>query len=352
MQIELIQPEQLTDAHLAAWRRLCAKRSPYFHPRFTQLVAQVRDDVRVAIMRDGDRIVGCFPHEQRRGIGRPVGGKLSDYHGVIAEPNAPIDALELLRGCGLTAWTFDHLPADQTAFAVYAAAHDESPILDLSRGYDAYEAARIARGGKQLRETHRRERKLTREHGAFRFVQHSDDPVALDQLLSWKAEQCRASSVPDFLALGWTRRLIELIHAQRDPEFAGQLSALYVNDRLIAAHFAMTTPHVWHSWFPAYDPAFAPYSPGLILLLAMARSAAQQGVQYIDLGKGMSTYKQSMMTGSIPLCEGAAELPSLATSARHARRAAEAWIRRSPLRTPARWVNRMIAPIEKRKQFQ
>jgi CelD/BcsL family acetyltransferase involved in cellulose biosynthesis len=352
MQIELIQPDQLTDAHIEAWLRLCAKQSPYFHPRLTQLVGQVRDDARVAVLRDGDRIVGFFPHEQRRGVGRPIGGKLSDYHGIIAEPHTPIDPLELLRACRLTAWTFDHLPTDQTAFAPYAAVRDESPILDLSRGYDAYEADRIARGGKQLRETLRRERKLTREHGAFRFVQHADDPAVLDQLLSWKADQCRASFVPDFLALDWTRRLIRLIHAQRDADFAGQLSALYVNDRLIAAHFAMATSTVWHSWFPAYDPAFAPYSPGLILLLAMARTAAACGVQHIDLGKGMSTYKQSLMTGSLPLCEGVVELPSLATSARHARRAAEAWIRRSPLRTPARWVNRMIAPIEKRKQFQ
>jgi len=167
-----------------------------------------------------------------------------------------------------------------------------------------------------------------------------------------KANSDHAVNVADFFAIDWPHRLVQLIHAERAPDFAGQLSALYIGDTLLAAHFAMVTPHIWHSWFPAYDPRFAAYSPGHILLINMARAAAKRGVQHIDLGKGMSTYKKAVMTDAIPLCEGIVELPSLATSTRRARRAAEAWIRRSPLRAPARWVRRVIRPIERRRQFQ
>ena len=81
------------------------------------------------------------------------------------------------------------------------------------------------------------------------------------------------------------------------------LSAMYVDDQLLAVHFGMRTKDVLHWWFPAYDPQYHRYSVGLLLLLHMARST-ELGFKYIDLGKGPEPYKQSMKTGQVDLLEG------------------------------------------------
>ena len=89
--------------------------------------------------------------------------------------------------------------------------------------------------------------------------------------------------------------------------FGGLLSTLSVGDRLIAVHLGMRSSQVWHSWFPAYDPALASYSPGLLLLLRMAESARGLGLNAIDLGPGTAPYKQVMMSHGVPLAEGSVD---------------------------------------------
>lgn len=91
---------QLADRSLA---------SAFFRPEFTQAVASVREDAFVAVLEETDRIVGFFPfHRDALGVGKPIGGRLSDYHGVIAEAGAQWDAESLVRQCGLRAWDFNH----------------------------------------------------------------------------------------------------------------------------------------------------------------------------------------------------------------------------------------------------
>jgi CelD/BcsL family acetyltransferase involved in cellulose biosynthesis len=113
----------------------------------------------------------------------------------------------------------------------------------------------------------------------------------------------------------------------------------------------MRSEDVWHSWFPVYNQRFQAYSPGLILLTEMVRTAAQNGVDYIDLGKGMSTYKKRFMTGAIQVAEGCAEVPSLLNGARHLRDRAERWGRSSVLRPVLRVPGRVVKTIERRRRY-
>ena len=65
-------------------------------------VAAVRDDVNVAVIADGSEAVGFFPFERGGcGVGRPVGGIMSDYHGVVLRPGLRLDGEELIRACDL-----------------------------------------------------------------------------------------------------------------------------------------------------------------------------------------------------------------------------------------------------------
>jgi hypothetical protein len=82
----------------------------------------------------------------------------------------------------------------------------------------------------------------------------------------------------------------------------------------------------------------------LILLLKMAEHAPAIGVQIIDLGKGMSAYKQRLMNSCSPLASGRLE-PSWYSIRRRAWRALRSRLGNSPFGPPARvaleWLRRV-----------
>ena len=357
MKYTVIPAQQLTPELEARWSAIQqvdpALASPYFRPEFTQAVAAVRDDVFVALLEEGDAVVGFFPFQRGPGgLARPVGLGLSDYHGVIAQADARWSAEELLRGCKLDRWEFDHLPASQQQFAACHAAVSDSPIIEVAQGMEAYEASRDKSGRKQLREVRRKSEKLAERFGSLTFTLHSSSRDILHQLISWKSEQCRRTGTVDFFALDWCVKLIERIHASRKSEFGGMLACLHAADTLAAVHFAMYSRQVWHSWFPAYNHELEEYSPGFILLLEMIRAASEQGVRHIDLGKGLSLYKKRVMTGGIPVAEGCLMLPSLRNRLQDWRQRAEGWGKKSFLRPILRVPGRIIKNMDRKRKYE
>ena len=327
----LIPPTELNAPLLQRWREIqgssAAYSSPYFCPEFTLAVAQVRRDVRIAVIEDDNgKVSGFFPHQRSwLGRGRPVGGPFSDYHGVIVEPQCRWDLKALLRAARLSVWTFDHLVGDTTKFEPYARAVASSPQIDLSQGYEKFEQGRRQAGSDFTRKTLGLARKLEREVGPLRFVFH--EPGALDPLIAWKSAQYRQAHPAGrdlVFTNDWTIGLLRRIVDVQNADFAGVCSALYAGDRLLAAHMGMRSRSDLHYWFPAYEPQYSKYSTGSILLLRLAEAAAAQGIHTIDLGKGDSQYKRTLMTGAASLMEGAVELPSLLSFVRGVTRAAEA----------------------------
>ncbi|MFG0333713.1 MAG: cellulose biosynthesis protein CelD, partial [Maioricimonas sp. JB049] len=64
--IETIRPQNIDAALKDAWCRVLADQpqfsSPFFHPAYAQRLAEVRPQVEVAVIRNGDRPVGFFPY--------------------------------------------------------------------------------------------------------------------------------------------------------------------------------------------------------------------------------------------------------------------------------------------------
>jgi CelD/BcsL family acetyltransferase involved in cellulose biosynthesis len=349
-QVRLLRPGELSAELVAAWAEIQesdpALASPYFRPEFTAAVAAVRDDVEVAVLEQAGERVGFFPFQRGAwNVGRPVGGRLSDYHGVVLRQGASVSAADLLRGCRLASWHFDHVPRTQATFAPFHETTAISPYLDLSEGFDAYYAARRAGGSEEVAHTLRKWRKLAREVGPPRLEVDCREPAVLEQLIQWKREQYARTGFTDLFSFPWTRALVDQILARREAGFAGMLSALYVGDRLIAAHLGMRSRCTIHWWFPAYDRELQKYSPGLQLLVRAAQEADSIGVRYIDLGKGDEQYKLNFMSGSTPLAEGAVVLRPLDTWLRRgwntARRLARGLPREGAAGLPVRIVRRM-----------
>jgi CelD/BcsL family acetyltransferase involved in cellulose biosynthesis/peptidoglycan/xylan/chitin deacetylase (PgdA/CDA1 family) len=357
VRIELIRPVELDESLVERWREIqhetAALHSPYFCPEFTQAVGRVRHDVQVAVLAYAQAIVGFFPFQRGRwDTGRPVGAGLCDYQGIVAPPGLPCGARELLRGCGLTSFAFDHLLASQPVLRPYWTRTAASHYVDLAGGFGEFERSLAAEGSELLKKHAQAVRRLEREVGPVRMELSVADPRVLDHLLQWKSDQYRRSGLVDVFSYGWTRALVRDIHARTGPRFQGLLSALYAGERLVAAHFGMRSETVWHWWFPAYDPALRRYSPGMVLLVEALRAAPQLGVTRLDLGKGDAFYKDRLRGSSTLLAEGRAELPSMASTLRAAREATEAWIRRSPILPLARIPGRWIHSLERARRFK
>src|SRR5688572_6159544 len=106
---KLKKVSELTQAELAVWldiqQRTGVYESPYFRPEFSGAVAAVREDVEVAVLTEERQTVGFFPFQRGKlNLGKPIGGKLSDYHGPLVRQNAKLDPQAVLASCRLASF--------------------------------------------------------------------------------------------------------------------------------------------------------------------------------------------------------------------------------------------------------
>ncbi|MCF3960749.1 GNAT family N-acetyltransferase [Streptomyces fuscigenes] len=352
MRIRVVAPEGLGEGELEIWRALRAKsgapRNPFMEPEFTCAVGRVRPAARVAVVSEasegaigpGTRGVateaaGFFPFETGPlGHGRAIGLGVSDSQGAVLRPGLHVQARDLMRACSLSAWEFDNLEDGQTPFLPHAAEAFESPVIDVSDGFEAYEATLREGSPKFYRTTKAKERRLGRQSGEVRFVFDERDPAALTQLMEWKSAQYRRTGRRDRFAKAWIRDLVLQLAETRSPDCSGVLSVLYVADRPVAAHFGLRSRTVLSCWFPAYATEFAKYSPGLVLHLRMAEAAAAAGIDMLDLGRGAAEYKDSLKTGALKVYEGSVVRPgpraALHRLSREPARQAHSFVRNRP----------------------
>ena len=82
MEINTIPANLLTSEHIEAWSQIQLAEvtldNPFFRPEFTRIVATVRDDIEVAILRRRGEIIGFFPFQRdHRNIGRAAAWRVS-----------------------------------------------------------------------------------------------------------------------------------------------------------------------------------------------------------------------------------------------------------------------------------
>ena len=299
-----------------------ALENPFLSSHFALAVARARRSCFVAVLEDGDKTVGFLPYERRSlRVGKAIGYGVSDCQGMVHAPGVTWDPRALLRACDLDVWEFDHLLGSQAPFAPFHAVLERSPVLDLSDGYQHYLDQRRPTSKRLVKTTMYKARKLERELGVeMRFEFDARDRDALGALMGWKSKQYQRTGGLDRFARDWIVQLVDDLYETRTEEFAGVLSVLYAGDRPVAAHFGLRSDSIVSWWFPAYDPDFGRYSPGLILLLKMAEGAAAAGLDQLDLGKGHESYKQSFKSYDLDIAEGWVERLAVATLLRRAQR--------------------------------
>jgi CelD/BcsL family acetyltransferase involved in cellulose biosynthesis len=328
--IAVIRPTELGQAEIAAWHdmqeRTPALANPFLSPEFAIAVGKLRPSARVAVLSEGPDITGFFAFERHRfGAGIPIAWGLTDCQALVYAPGAHWDARELLAACGISAWQFDHLVADQPGFSRYQAVSHPSPVMDLSGGFGAYHSALRVASPSFLSGLGRKERKLGREHGDVRAEVDVRDTGELRTLMAWKSAQYQRTGRLDRFSHPWIVELLDALHDSKSPRLTGLLSVLYAGDKPVAAHFGPRGGPVLCYWFPAYDTDYFKYSPGLILQLKVAEAVAADGVETIDLGKGKMQYKESTKSYDLRVTEGIVLRRTPQGMAHWARRAPQAW---------------------------
>lgn len=311
LRIKTLPATDLSSSHIAVWKNLASSiwkfRSPFFSPGYTRLIADCVDNVMVGLLFKSNELAGIFPYEEFAiGQGRPVGSVFSDYQGVIEQPNITWTVETLLDGARLDTWRYDHVLASQPQWTSFHQIYDVSWSIDLSKGFDVYEVnLQTAKRG-VMADVRRKRRMLEREIAPLSFTPHATDHGLLDELLAWKSAQWELSGWSGRFKSSWEQQLMHKLLKISEPNFAGMFSILWGGNKPIAMHLGMRSKYVWHYWTTAYDPAFARYSPGLLMLVEMLRYAPNLGILELDLGKEDFDYKRRLHTHVIPLAEGVA----------------------------------------------
>ncbi|EGX54757.1 hypothetical protein SZN_36314 [Streptomyces zinciresistens K42] len=317
MDISVYRPGELPAADRRAWTATQSTAhadgspqlaNPFLSPEFALAVGRCGRGVRIAVAREdgpGSAPLAFFPYQRSpAGVGRAIGLGLSDCQGLVHVPGFEWDAGALLKACGLAIWEFDHLAEGQRPFEQSVTGTFASPVMDVADGWEAYVGRLRARSARGTRVRLAQERKLGRAAGEVRYVHDERDPAMLRTLVRWKSAQYRRTGRGDRFAHAWITRLVEELFATRSASFTGLLSVLYAGGRPAAAHFGLRSEHQLACWFTAYDPAFAKYSPGIVLHLRMARGAAEDGLSYLDLGRGGRAHKDALKTREVQVSEG------------------------------------------------
>jgi CelD/BcsL family acetyltransferase involved in cellulose biosynthesis len=309
VQTRVLRPGDLGHAERDAWRvfqrRDCSLASPFLTPEFATAVDTARDDARVAVVEDAGETVAFLAFSSPDdGRGAPIGATICDAQALVAREGFDWDPPELIRAAGLTSWSFDHLVATQRPFVRFHHELHSSPLVDLTRGHDAYLAAVRASSKDVLAQAARRRRKLGREVGDVVVEWRTQDDSVLDTLFAWKSAQYRQTGVWDRFDQPWIVDVVRALSATTSDGLTGLLSTLRAGDHLVAAHFGLLGPDRLIWWFPAYDATFGSYSPGLILLLDLVAEAASRDVALVDLGRGEHHYKLRVANGMYDVAEG------------------------------------------------
>ena len=293
VRVTVVRPEELGPEEARLWSKFQqlspVTLSPFLSFAFTQAVGRIRPNARVAVVEEEGRIEAFLPFEfASKTLAVPLGEPMNDLHGFV-HSGIPLDARWVVKQAGLRGWRFGHVPAEQRALIPY---HYEgtltrNPGIDLGDGYESYFGNRSKSLTTKIM---RQRRSLDRRVGSVSLEWHSSRPEqSLRQLIAWKANKYHGTEVlfSDPTAL----RILEALGTSEDEDCRGIVSVLSAGERPVAINLGLTGPRGLTGWFAAYDRELSQFSPGTMLILAVAEEAAKRDIGYFDLGYGQDSYK-------------------------------------------------------------
>lgn len=298
---DLISARDLSETDMAAWRDMAKQTfafgSPVLSWDFCAAVAQVRDDVKVAVFRREGKAIAFLPHHRRPGqFARPVGAPFNDYTALISFPDTALSAREALALAGIRAFQVSGLIDPYGAFAGFEGEAEDAYGIDLTpqKGEPGETVNNVDK--KHLKNINRLRRRLEEEHGEVRFELPDFTPEHFEAMLAIKRAQTAQTGIHDFLSAPWVQALMRNLFARpadTQTQLYGHLTTVTAGGKPIIWHFGPRLGDRVHPWVSAFDPAYSAYSPGQIFLQGCQTPLRELGVNYYDLSTGQQHYKNA-----------------------------------------------------------
>ena len=299
-------PAELQACEIEAWEQLSINvpylRSPFLSVHYASAVAASGMDVRICILYRDNVICGFLPYQYRSRFSawsrsaERVGGEMTDYFGLIANPDLNITQSSLLKHANINYLSFSHLDERQLHYGLSG----EQPRIGLRILLNSELESPISGinsvDKKYLQNSEKRQRKLIEEIGPIKFdfdVQQNRQEL-LEMLIHQKRIQYNKTRTPDALREQWKRTLLCKLSEYRHGTCRGILSTMYAGDQWVAMHFGIFGNGVLHLWFPVYNPEVAMYAPGRLLLHHIIQSTRKYLIHTIDRGEGDTPRKREL----------------------------------------------------------
>lgn len=266
---------------------------------------------RVCTVRRDGRLVAALPLWSRRGALQGWSNVETDDFLPLAETDDDLRAL--VDAVGAASWsrlTLRGLPEGHRATelllaraASWSSVHtdrfDEAPVIETTGTFAEYHAG-LSKNTRQRIGKHRR--RLERDHEVeIATLVNPPDPVAsLDEYLDLEAAGWKG------LAGTAVRSTPARVDFYRDVvrAFAAtdalRVSELRVDGRLASFDLALVGGGRVASLITSYDEGLGPYSPGLILRMALVEACFEQGYAANDLLGALLDWKTKFITGTRP----------------------------------------------------
>lgn len=297
--------------------------NPFFDPDYARLVGEVREDTRIGVASNGEDILGFWAlHVRPGGWSRPIGGPFSDWHGPVLAARAALSPEAFLRGLGLSGMTVSALQPSSSVTPMKMH-RSGANVSDLSQGWAPFLEQQQQNWPKHFKKMRRLYRNVDRDFSGISFQWDDRSDTAFDRLIELKRTQFDRTGLHDVLKPQWTQDLLDRLRHFEGRRFRARLSSLSYDDNRVAAEMVLQSDTVMHGWLTAYEPEYASYSPGNMLVQEMLQQMPEHGLTIYDAGPGLYHYKRHYSNMQIPLDTGVIRAASPMASP--ARAASLAW---------------------------
>ncbi|MDJ0920929.1 MAG: GNAT family N-acetyltransferase [Henriciella sp.] len=294
------------------WRAYTALRdarpiydNPFFDPEFAAIVADVRADTRFGLAFEHGDLVGVWPMHVRPGDwARPIGAPFSDAHGPILSADCGLTEEAFLAGLGLAGFTGSGLLPQSWSAARPGLERHGAHLSDLSLGWDVFLAEQQRAWPKHFKKMRRLHRNVDRDFSELRFAWDDHTQLSFDTLIELKQRQFERTGLHDVLKPDWTRAMLDRLRQHEGRRLRLRTVVLRYDDEIAAVEVNLQSDRVLHGWLTAFEPRFAAYSPGNMLVQEMLQRLPEGGLTHYDAGIGLDHYKRHYCNLQQPLDVG------------------------------------------------
>lgn len=297
------------EAHeLSAWTSLLAAETLsaglFMHPAFCAAAHQILGPVDVVVIEDQERVVGLLPLNRAHGMHGLMRGytqvaqDISDGFCFLVEDQYLDKVGSVLTKAGVWSGFYTHYATGKNVPDVQLGPITKTYLVRRQGNERDMWGQLKDRSPKFWSDTERCARRLNELPGGYEFHWQSPNPKRdLEILINLKLDQyMRTGMYGSALFRESIQKLLKMLASQKTQGYCAPLNVLYYGDDLVAAHLGLLGGERLHYWFPVYDPTYARYSPGKVLLSEVMKCCGSLGVKVIDFGEGQADYKVAIAT--------------------------------------------------------